>query len=126
MTCSHEQHNIFRADPERMRAECKFVAVSDGDGWDLLELYNCPVCRSTLAIKGIGPEKETESDVMQLIEEARMDEQTEECVYCNAEVQHRADVPATADDETWVKLANEHDPSCEWIATRAHRLLETP
>lgn len=58
MTCSHEQHNILRADPERMRAECKFLAVSDGDGWDLLELYNCPHCLSTLAIKGIGPEKE--------------------------------------------------------------------
>ena len=33
------------------------------------------------------------------------------------------EVPASWDDEMWEALAEEHDPECEWIATRAHQSL---
>lgn len=56
--CTEADHALLRADPERMRAACTFYAMSDAEGYDLLELYTCPACRSTLATRGIGPDKE--------------------------------------------------------------------
>ena len=45
-----------------------------------------------------------------------------ECLYCYNPV-GTLDVPASWDDEMWEALAEEHDPDCEWIATRAHQSL---
>jgi hypothetical protein len=47
----------------------------------------------------------------------------EECAYCGANIvgSDVGRVPAVDDDEAWERLAAEHDPECEWIATRAHR-----
>jgi hypothetical protein len=42
-----------------------------------------------------------------------------ECAYCYNLVT-TLEVPSVADDEMWELLAEEHDPECEWIATRAH------
>lgn len=42
-----------------------------------------------------------------------------ECAYCFNLVT-TLEVPSVADYEMWGLLAEEHDPECEWIATRAH------
>lgn len=47
----------------------------------------------------------------------------QECVYCYNLVT-TLEVPEINDDEMWDALAGEHDPECEWVATRAHRLYE--
>ena len=45
------------------------------------------------------------------------------CAYCDAEEIANSDtVPVVGDDATWQELATEHEASCEWIATRAHRI----
>jgi hypothetical protein len=46
------------------------------------------------------------------------------CIYCDAAVRARADVPALDDDATWRELASEHFADCEWVQTRAHRVEE--
>lgn len=46
---------------------------------------------------------------------------TEKCIYCNRKVTD-LDVPEVDDNEEWDRLALEHRKSCEWIATRAHRI----
>jgi len=43
------------------------------------------------------------------------------CAYCNAETDNNT-VPGVGDDATWQELATEHEASCEWIATKAHRV----
>ena len=45
-----------------------------------------------------------------------------EYVYCNHEIQDVTIIPNVDDDETWEQLSTEHASSCEWIATRAHRI----
>jgi len=48
---------------------------------------------------------------------------THECAYCNADVAE-APVPPASDDAGWSALASTHAEDCEWIATRAHRIVE--
>lgn len=50
--------------------------------------------------------------------------ETSECGYCGAPIapDRRAYVPAAWDSEAWGELAQEHNPDCEWIETRAHRM----
>jgi len=43
------------------------------------------------------------------------------CLYCGAEVSDLS-VPDLHDDAAWRALAGAHQESCEWVATRAHRL----
>ena len=45
----------------------------------------------------------------------------EQCAYCSAVVEDRPGVPNLDDDATWIKLAEDHLPGCEWVETRAHR-----
>jgi hypothetical protein len=47
----------------------------------------------------------------------------EECAYCGTEIvgADMGRVPELDDDEAWERIAAEHAPDCEWIATRAHR-----
>lgn len=55
-------------------------------------------------------------------------EETTECVYCNAEVPAMDEdekPPAVTDHEAWADLAKHHAEDCEWIYTRAHRVMET-
>lgn len=49
-------------------------------------------------------------------------ERHEGCAYCGEMIPASlaAEVPPVADDEAWTRLAAEHWPGCEWIATRAH------
>lgn len=46
--------------------------------------------------------------------------EVERCASCGA-VLRSEEVPGVEDDAAWTRLAAEHDPGCEWIATRAHR-----
>ena len=46
-----------------------------------------------------------------------------ECIYCGYECDATDEAPDTDDDEAWASLAAEHDPDCEWVRTRAHRVL---
>ncbi|KKW46557.1 MAG: hypothetical protein UY96_C0003G0060 [Parcubacteria group bacterium GW2011_GWB1_56_8] len=55
--CTFVTHDALKADPERLRATCVYKCVDDF-GFELLELYNCPKCNSTIALKGIGPVQE--------------------------------------------------------------------
>lgn len=52
--CTQAKHAAFKASPDRMRAECVFLGISDLE-YTILELYNC-VCHSTISTPGIGPE----------------------------------------------------------------------
>jgi len=46
-----------------------------------------------------------------------------ECLYCNREIAGpEGPVPAVEDDEAWGQMASAHEPGCDWIETRAHRL----
>jgi hypothetical protein len=47
-----------------------------------------------------------------------------ECIYCY-NLTTEGDVPAVDDSEMWDLIAQEHDPECEWVVTRAHRMPET-
>ena len=49
-----------------------------------------------------------------------------ECVYCGYMVPDEENVPTPPvdDDAEWVELAKCHAADCEWLLTRAHRLLE--
>ena len=52
-------------------------------------------------------------------------DETTECAYCNHDVPYMDEsqqVPDVTDDEAWEDLAKYHDPECEWIVTRAHRI----
>ena len=42
------------------------------------------------------------------------------CAYCHAPVRDAENVPAAHDDEAWQAEAAHHEPTCEWVATRAH------
>ena len=46
-----------------------------------------------------------------------------ECIYCYS-LTTPVDVPTVGDDAMWDAIAGEHDPECEWVQTRAHRLEE--
>jgi hypothetical protein len=48
-----------------------------------------------------------------------MDEQRVECLYCGSDCTNEC--PPADDGEAWANLAVEHDDSCEWVLTRAHR-----
>lgn len=50
----------------------------------------------------------------------------ERCLYCSSEelFSHDDKVPAVDDDEEWERLANLHDADCEWVRTRAHRVVD--
>jgi hypothetical protein len=52
------------------------------------------------------------------------DEQPVTCICCDMEIPEadRLTVPSPGDDLEWGRLAEQHAPGCEWIATRAHRL----
>lgn len=54
-----------------------------------------------------------------------MTDETTICIYCDREVPAPASepVPDVRDDEAWEALAAEHEPDCEWITTRAHRVF---
>jgi hypothetical protein len=45
------------------------------------------------------------------------------CAYCDCEIPEEdlLTVPKASDDAEWERLAEQHAPGCEWIATRAHR-----
>jgi hypothetical protein len=43
------------------------------------------------------------------------------CAYCLCEVSS-LDVPDVDDDDAWAEIAREHDDTCEWVLTRAHRI----
>jgi len=47
-----------------------------------------------------------------------------ECIYCHHKISDKNAeiVPDVYDDDAWEELAQEHDPDCEWIKTRAHRV----
>jgi hypothetical protein len=49
---------------------------------------------------------------------------TTECIYCGRTVSGTGEepTPAVADDDAWAALAPQHEPDCEWITTRAHRI----
>jgi hypothetical protein len=49
------------------------------------------------------------------------DPEPAECEYCGA-YPCTDGVPALHDDEAWADLTREHEPDCEWIETRSHRL----
>ena len=45
---------------------------------------------------------------------------TEQCIYCDSELEHGPDdVPASDDDAAWNAIATQHQDSCEWVITRA-------
>ncbi len=46
--------------------------------------------------------------------------EVERCASCAA-VLRSEEVPGVEDDAAWARLAPEHRPGCEWIATRARR-----
>lgn len=51
---------------------------------------------------------------------------TETCAYCDAiipEINHLSPVPDVADDFAWETESSRHNPDCEWITTRAHRVF---
>lgn len=52
--------------------------------------------------------------------------QVDRCIYCGSDELFPVDapVPAVDDDQAWGRLAEMHDPGCEWIKTRAHRVTE--
>lgn len=49
-----------------------------------------------------------------------------ECGECNGDAltDYRGDreVPAVTDDTAWAQLAKDHEATCPWILTRAHRV----
>jgi hypothetical protein len=47
------------------------------------------------------------------------------CLYCGAETPSNdaETVPAIDDDSAWERLAAQHGRDCEWVVTRAHRLV---
>ena len=49
------------------------------------------------------------------------------CLYCGrvGPLLDDRGVPGVGDDDAWAELAGEHEPTCEWVATRAHRLEAT-
>ncbi len=47
-----------------------------------------------------------------------------ECVYCGRLVTEAPIIPLLDDPEGWRQVGEEHAPSCEWVATRAHRLMD--
>lgn len=64
-----------------------------------------------------------QSDVWSAVLKRSLSETTheEECAYCGRIVRARAEVPGVASFE-WRTMGPEHSVTCEWIATRAHRL----
>mgnify|MGYP001591276915 CR=1 FL=1 len=49
------------------------------------------------------------------------DREIGECLYYYRIVGVK-EIPAVEDDEGWARIGQEHDPSCEWIDTRAHQI----
>lgn len=45
------------------------------------------------------------------------------CAYCDCAVLDETSVPDVADGAAWDLHAIEHDATCEWVATRAHRVF---
>jgi hypothetical protein len=47
-----------------------------------------------------------------------------QCAYCHIDLpaEDRLTVPSPSDDAEWERLAPQHGPGCEWVATRAHRI----
>lgn len=48
------------------------------------------------------------------------------CAYCDCAVLDGTLVPDVDDDAAWGLHAIEHDATCEWIATRSHRVPTLP
>lgn len=46
----------------------------------------------------------------------------EVCLYCEAQVPRR-DVPSYTDDEGWREASRGHRTDCEWVTTRAFRVI---
>ncbi len=46
-----------------------------------------------------------------------------DCIYCGAHVDETI-VPDVDDDDAWEAEAQMHNLNCEWVLTRAHRLLD--
>jgi hypothetical protein len=50
---------------------------------------------------------------------------TDYCIYCDTvlpEGMGNEPVPTATDNQVWARLAEYHQPDCEWIITKAHRL----
>lgn len=46
-----------------------------------------------------------------------------DCSYCGAsDLPPQVEVPAVDDEAAWVAAARDHASTCEWVATRAHRM----
>lgn len=52
--------------------------------------------------------------------------QSEECIYCGAEVPSEDidTVPRADEDNQWDRIAGQHVLGCEWVETRAHQRME--
>ncbi len=49
--------------------------------------------------------------------------ETSECLYCGAEVLEDDIIPDVSHDDEWRRLEDAHFAGCEWIETRAHRIV---
>jgi len=45
------------------------------------------------------------------------------CTYCGTLVDDVVSAPALEDDEAWAATAQTHKADCEWVMTRAHRVI---
>ena len=46
-----------------------------------------------------------------------------ECLYCGCDHVPSPTVPDVDDDDAWATLSEHHADDCEWILTRAHRMV---
>jgi hypothetical protein len=65
----------------------------------------------------------SEGQRLQSIEDAHGADEGE-CIYCQSYIEAGdfAAVPDMDDGGEWSRLATQHQPDCEWIYTRAHRI----
>ncbi len=46
------------------------------------------------------------------------------CVFCDAIVSIDDEVPRLDDEDAWRRIASEHRRDCQWVRTRAGRLMD--
>ncbi len=46
------------------------------------------------------------------------------CVFCDAIVSIDDEVPRLDDEDAWRRIASEHRRDCDWVRTRAGRLMD--
>jgi hypothetical protein len=51
LACAPSKHAAMKASPELMAREGEFIGVQHDPGYDDLALFNCRVCRSTIAVR---------------------------------------------------------------------------